>query len=68
MMFFGIITVFESQLASLIHERYPKDSWKSCLSEGRIDKAKNQYNDLIEKKSEVELIHSTHLCDKMLLF
>lgn len=64
MMFFGIITVFESQVASLIHERYPKDSWKSCLSEGRMDKAKNQYKELIEKNLEVELIHSTHLCDK----
>lgn len=64
MMFFGIITVFESQLASLIHNRYPNESWNIYLSEGRFVKARDQYNQLREKNLDVELIHSTQICDK----
>lgn len=64
MMFFGIITVFESQLASLIHDKYPNESWKNYLSEGRFMKARDQYNLLREKNLDVELIHSTQICDK----
>ena len=64
MLFFGIVTFFESKIANLIHEIYPNDEWKPLLNNGRINLALDIYQQLIEKNQEINLINCTQLCDK----
>ncbi|WKA53183.1 hypothetical protein [Planococcus shixiaomingii] len=64
MMLFGIITIFESQLASLIHLKYPENRWGKLISESRLDKANELYSELLEKNLDINLITCTQICDK----
>jgi len=64
MLFFGVVTFFESTIANLIHEKYPNDEWKSLLNTRRIDMAIGTYQDLIKRNQEINLINCTQLCDK----
>lgn len=64
MMLFGIITIFESRLASLIHLKYPENEWEKHISESRLEKAKKFYDELLEKNLDINLINCTQICDK----
>ncbi|MBX0314155.1 hypothetical protein [Planococcus glaciei] len=64
MMLFGIITIFESQLASLIHLEYPENAWEKHISESRLKSAKKFYDELLEKNLDINLINCTQICDK----
>lgn len=64
MLFFGVVTYFESKIATLIHEIHPNDEWKQHLKVERIDRAMKTYKYLIEKNQEINLINCTQLCDK----
>ncbi|MBP1947129.1 hypothetical protein [Virgibacillus litoralis] len=64
MLFYGLITSFESSVALLIKKLYPNDTWKNCLNEGRVKKAQEEYNKLMEKNRENDLLDCTQFCDK----
>ncbi|MBT2572333.1 hypothetical protein [Planococcus sp. ISL-110] len=64
MMFFGVITIFESKLASLIDLRYPSNSWETLIGESRFINAQFEYKKMVEKNLEVNLINFTQICDK----
>lgn len=64
MMLFGTITIFESQLASLIHLRYPENTWGKFISELRLENAKKYYDELLKKNLDINLINCTQICDK----
>lgn len=64
MLFFGMITVFESELATLINLKYPDNAWKTLITETRYSNAEEQFSELVEKNLEVSLINCTQFCDK----
>lgn len=64
MMFFGMVTIFESQIASLINLKYPNNSWKRFISQSRLDSTKEQHGKLLEKNLDINLINCTQICDK----
>lgn len=64
MMLFGTITIFESQLASLIHLKYPENTWGDFISELRLENARNYYDELLKKNLDINLINCTQICDK----
>ena len=64
MLFFGVVTFFESKIANLIDEIYPNEQWKLLLKSERIDRALVTYQELVEKNQEINLINCTQLCDK----
>ncbi|MFD1928846.1 hypothetical protein ACFSFY_12465 [Sporosarcina siberiensis] len=64
MLFFGIITFFESKVAELIDEVYPDDEWVPLLNDGRIIAARKIYKGFVDKNQETNLISCTQICDK----
>lgn len=64
MMLFGTITIFESQLASLIDLKYPEHTWGELINELRLKNARNYYNELLKKNLDINLINCTQICDK----
>jgi len=64
MLFFGVVTFFESKIATLIDEIYPNDEWKPLLKSERINMAMATYQELVERNQEINLINCTQLCDK----
>ncbi|AQQ52401.1 hypothetical protein [Planococcus lenghuensis] len=68
MLFFGIITYFESNAAGLIESVYPDNRWVECLSENRRDKALATYGSLHKRNTEIDLISCTQLSDKVSIF
>lgn len=64
MLFFGMITVFESKLAALIDLRYPQNTWANLINGPRVFKAQKLFDELVEKNLEVSLLNCTQICDK----
>ncbi|WP_430787230.1 hypothetical protein VBD025_15905 [Virgibacillus flavescens] len=64
MLFYGLITSFESSIATIIKKLYPEGTWQSILKENRIKKAIKEYNNLKSKNRENDLLDCTQFCDK----
>lgn len=64
MLFFGVITQFESELATIIEKKHPHLKWTQLLKPERVEGAIRIYEHLIERNQELELIHCTQFCDK----
>lgn len=64
MLFFGIVTFFESSLADLINETYPQNSWKELISPRKVEAATEMFERLIVSKHETNLINCTQFYDK----
>lgn len=64
MLFFGVVTLFESEATRLIHETYPHAEWQQLLTSGRVDNAAKLYAELQGKNQEMHLINCTQFCDK----
>lgn len=58
---FGIISLLEMQLLHTIKLFFPNESWKELLSEGRLNKTINLYE---ERNEAIHLIDCLELCDK----
>lgn len=64
MLFFGLITLFESQLANAINRRYPNNDWKWLLKENRINETEKVYQTKLASNTEIDLLDCTQLADK----
>jgi hypothetical protein len=64
MLFFGLITLFESEMGNFIKKRYPNNGWGLFLSEGRISKTKDIYQERLAKNTEIDLLDCTQFADK----
>lgn len=64
MLFFGVVTLFESEATRLIHETYPHGEWQQLLTSGRVNNAAKLYAELKDKNQEMHLINCTQFCDK----
>lgn len=65
MLFFGVVTVFESRLSDLINFAHPENAWLELLNEKRMEKARGMYEKLRSSNQEMNLITCTQLSDKM---
>lgn len=65
MLLFGYITLLEMNLGELISAKLPGGSWKSLLSEGRLNKAEALYQERLAKNEDLDLIECLQISDKM---
>lgn len=64
MLFFGLITVLENEMATQIRAHHPNETWKELLTEGRLEKVRAIYNERLEKNLQIDLIDCTQFADK----
>jgi hypothetical protein len=64
MFLFGMITITEMSMAKMIGERWPDDSWRPLLSEGRLSKAEELLAERARRNRKVELIDCLQFSDK----
>jgi hypothetical protein len=64
MFIFGSLMLFESVLAGWIRKNVSMDSINNFLSEKRVEKAKNEFDNLLKENNQIDLIDCFQLCDK----
>lgn len=64
MLFFGLVTVLEYEMATQIREHHPNETWQELLTEGRLEKVRAIYNERLEKNLETDMIDCTQFADK----
>lgn len=64
MLVFGLISLLEMELVTLINDSYAEEQWKSCLSEGRMNKVIQIFETRREKNEGLGLIDCLQLSDK----
>lgn len=65
MWLFGIITMLEMRIVSLIETLWPDNTWTSLLSEGRIEKAQAMLHERIRRNQHSSLLSCLQFSDKM---
>ncbi|WP_455204100.1 HD domain-containing protein [Kaarinaea lacus] len=64
MWLYGILTMLEMRLVQLINQHFPQQSWQAVLSEGRLSKAKQMYQERQRRNLRCDLIDCLQLSDK----
>lgn len=64
---FGIISLFEMHLNFWINEFHENESWKVKLTDERLDKAKEIFNNRKGKNEDLSLLECLQLCDKKII-
>ncbi|RST70870.1 hypothetical protein D4T97_019835 [Siminovitchia acidinfaciens] len=64
MLFFGLVTLLESEMADIIRIYHPNDEWKDLLTEGRLKKINSLYDERKSKNIEIDLMDCTQFADK----
>ena len=64
MWLFGIVTMIEMGLVQLIRDQFPGQSWQSCVSQGRLEKAKHIQAERQRRNQYCDLIDCLQLSDK----
>ncbi len=64
MWLFGIITMIEMWLVSLIKENYPDNSWTSQVSEARLQSAQHLQSERLRRNNRCDLLDCLQLSDK----
>ena len=64
MWLFGMITIIEMGLTRLVESAYPDDSWKECLSEGRLKKAETLLEELSRRSQDLDLLDCLQFSDR----
>ena len=67
MWLFGIVTMIEMTLVSLIHERFPEGKWERHLSAGRLQKAREIQKERQRRNLYCDLVDCLQLPDKALI-
>jgi hypothetical protein len=62
--FFSLVTILEMHLTFWIRKYYKDITWKSNLSEKRIEQAEKLYKERQERNEELDLIDCLQFCDK----
>ena len=61
---FGLISLIEMQMLRIIKERYPKEEWKSLLTQKRLDDANRILTERRNRNADIGLADCLQLCDK----
>jgi hypothetical protein len=64
MWLFGMITLIEMRLGRLIERGCPDDAWKPHISEGRVQKAQDLFNDRRLRNEHITLADCLQFADK----
>ena len=64
MWLFGMITILEMGLTRLIERRFPDETWRDCVSEGRLQKAEALLEERRRRNQELDLIDCLQFSDK----
>lgn len=64
MWLFGLITVTEIRVTRLIDERFPEESWQTCLSSGRLQKARALQHERLRWNERRSLLECLNFIDK----
>ncbi len=64
MWLFGMITIIEMFMTRVIELRFPEESWKQRISEGRLRKAQHLLGERQRRSQSVSLIDCLQLADK----
>ena len=64
MWLFGAITIFDTNLTWAIEEMYPRDSWRSLISPGRLEKARKLHEMRTNRGTECNLVDCLQIKDK----
>lgn len=64
MMLFGVISLLEMDLLQWIRVEYQNEEWKEILTEGRLKKAMDLYEERRRRNQEIDLAECLQLCDK----
>jgi hypothetical protein len=64
MWLFGMITIIEMGLTRMIEAAYPEDSWKECLSEGRLEKAETLLEERRRRSQDLGLLDCLQFSDR----
>jgi len=61
---FGLITLIEMNLLFIVRARYPNDSWKNHISEARLRKANDLFDERKKRNEAIDLADCLQICDK----
>ena len=61
---FGLITLIEMNLLFIIRARYSNDSWQNHISEARLRKANDLFNERKKRNEAIDLADCLQICDK----
>ena len=64
MWMFGVISLIEMQMLRVIRERYPDESWRGLLSNGRLGEADKMMRERRGRNEEIDLADCLQFCDK----
>lgn len=64
MWIFGLITLIEMNLLYIVRARYSNDSWKNHISEARLRKANDLFDDRKKRNEAIDLADCLQICDK----
>jgi len=61
---FGLITLIEMNLLFIVRSRYPNGSWKDHISEARLRKANDLFDERKKRNEAIDLADCLQICDK----
>ena len=64
MWLFGIVTLIEISLMDMVQRRFPQDSWRDVISQGRLEKAKSIQAERQRRNVNCALIDCLQFSDK----
>ena len=64
MWLFGLVTMIEMSITKLIEQVYPDETWKNVMSQGRLEKTKEIYEERKRRKVSCALLDCLQLSDK----
>jgi hypothetical protein len=64
MWLFGLISLLETQLLRIIRAVYPANSWTNVVSDGRLNNARELYEDRKRRNEEIDLADCLQFADK----
>jgi hypothetical protein len=67
LLLFGLITLLDMHITFLLRHYYPNESWRSELTEGRVQKALDLMKQREARNEKLDLIDCLQFCDKSLL-
>ena len=65
MWLFGIIILVEVQVVEMIRDQWPDGSWAACVSEGRLEKARQLQAERVRRGFAADLLDCLQLSDKL---
>ena len=62
---FGYVTLLEMNLSDVIKYRFPEHGWQGLITENRLSKAEQLYQERLAKNEDINLIECLQISDKL---